>query len=237
MSQPVGAAQLPPATSHVGEAFGLVKANIGGFLLSGVGFMGATFVGVMVCILVVFVPVIPAILTESEPLLMVGLVVGFSIYTVLLLLLVGVLTPLMWASLYRAYDAALAGRGSLGLTSAFSTLRQDALQVILCWFLMQTAVMIGAVLCYVPGLLLAAMLQLAIPLVAVRRLSAVAALKVGFEHAKAHLGWYLAVFFLALVMSMVLQYIPIVGLFLGMPFMVLVQAAALRHAFPETQRG
>jgi hypothetical protein len=217
------------------DLLGDLQANVVGYLLAGLGYMLVTFalVFVFLALLAGFmvVPLLIGAALDSEELgailMMGGTFVG---YVIGLLLIITVGAPFM-ASLARAARAHLEDGETLGFAAAFSRLGTDLVQVLLLSILQMALVLVGVMLCYLPGLLVSLFLDFAFPALIVHRLSAIAAIRLSFDHVRRNLGWHLGFWGLGLAILFVAQAVPLVGVMFGVPFYLAYQLKVYTMVF------
>jgi uncharacterized membrane protein len=225
----------PPA---VGDLFKQltddVQAHFMSYLTAGFGYFAGLFGLVMLLLVLSFSGAIPGIVMQDETVATIGfdltlLVVYFPGIMVVTLVLV----PLMNASLMRALQTQLDGDGMpMGMNAAYSTLRQDMGSVILAQLLLSLVVSIGLLFCYIPGIVLAVALGWAIPLVVLRRVAPVDALKASWAVFSANAAWHVVFVLVTIAIALVCELIPIVGIMVLYPVVFMFQLLAFRALFP-----
>ncbi len=231
------AADVPQSDDPFGVAKMVLedlKANPGGYFMSGIGYLLFMTGAVFVVLGAVFLSILPGMMTESEGLMMAGGAVGMLIYMVGILVLSFVVAPLQMASLIRALDTQMKGEGAVGFGSMFNTMRQDAGRIILVYLLYQTTVLVGMLFLYLPGLAAAALGMYVMPIVCLEpEVGIVDAYTRGWNHFKDNLGWHAGVW-LSLLVAIVFLEITLVGLLVLMPVMCAWQVAAYRSSMAST---
>lgn len=210
-----------------------VKEHLVPYLLCGLSF-SALFTGIILaCVAVPFLGMLPGMIAEDELLLSIGSIVGFSAYTILLLGAVFVAYPLMAASTLRALDRQLRGQGTIGLMSPVDGLLSGAGRVLAFYALGMLLTMVGALMCYVPGLIAAMLVMFAMPMVVIDGVGPVEAYQRGWAHMREHPTWHLPVWLLMFIGSTALQ-LTFVGIFFIYPLMLAYHLAAHRIAFGDS---
>lgn len=226
---------LPQVTDLLSETISAVTNDLGGFFVAGLGPMAISLAlglgGAVLIYVGAFAAMMPGLAAGDETLTMVGAIGGFTAGFFALMLASVLLTAPMVASLHRAVWQFMATGEKLTFGSAFSTLGQDVVRVVVYQMLLITAVMVGAMFCYLPGLAIAGALLFAGPAVYIHRLPIGAAVGLSIRHVQRQPGWHLALFGLAFVVSMVLSYVPILGMALLMTVHPLLVLKAYKAAF------
>jgi uncharacterized membrane protein len=185
------------------------------WLVAGLPFLVMTFVGVFVGLFLVyggmFAGMMVGAAADSEELAGVLLMAGLMVGTVVLVVGMTVASAPVSASMMRAVWQYLETGEKLSFGSGFSTIGQDVGRVVAYNLVMISAVLVGSLFCYVPGLLVAAALVFAFPAIVIHRLSIGAAIGLSVSHLQRNPGWHAAFFLLTVVLSMVLGYIPLIG--------------------------
>jgi hypothetical protein len=211
----VSSEQLPAGSDLLSKTLNKVMQDFGSFLLGGVipgviALFGA-FPAVLFLYLFIGLGAAPGMVMEDETTMMVGIVGGTLVgMTGMMVGFTAVLAP-MQASLYRAVWAYLETGEKLTVGSAVSTFRQDLVRVILYQLAMLGLVGMGAMFCYVPGLLVAAALSFAGPAIYIHRLRIGEAISLSVGHLQRHPTWHLIYFLWSTVVMLVVQYIPFLG--------------------------
>jgi hypothetical protein len=195
-----------------------LKARFLGYLLAGLGYFVALFAAILVVVALFALGAVPGAVMEDENVLTIGMLAsGLLLYTPGLVFVTLVLGPGMNASLMRAMWSAWHDDGPLGFGSPFATFSENLKNVVIVTFLYQMAVFVGMLLCYVPGILLAVALCHAPPLVILHGVAPVDALKMSFEKVKANAAYHAIGIVLMMVVTIVCELIPVVGLLLIIP--------------------
>jgi len=121
-----------------------------------------------------------------------------------------ILAPI-FGSLYRAVACHQRGEQPLGFGSVFSSMGTHLVSGIVAMVLVTTLVLLGALFCYLPGLVVALFLTWTFPLAALHGVGAFAALKRSVSHVRQHFKWHLGFFLYWLLISFVANNIPLIG--------------------------
>lgn len=147
-----------------------------------------------------------------------------------------VVVPLQ-ASLLRAIDRHFAASGvdsELGFGSAWESPTQDLGTILLFSTTQAVVAGTGLMLFYLPGLLFIALTDLAWPHLVLERQGIGAAYRFSFESARTHTSWHLGYVVLLFSLSMILPYIPILGLFVTASVLAAWRVIAFRALVPRT---
>lgn len=213
------------------EAF---KANIAGWFLAGFAQFGAILAVVFVAVAAMGLGVIPGVVMEDETLLMVGALVGMLVYIVAIFTFSLLVAPLMSAAMIRGLDAERRGEGNIGLTTPFAGITTDAGRVVIFNLIGQAMILCGMLMLYVPGLVAAAVVTFALPIVVLEpETSPMEALGRSWKAITNDPVWHLAqvaVLFAAVIVAE----LTVVGIFVMMPLLAAHQVYAYRemHASP-----
>lgn len=229
---PVEGGQLPDVIMLLSETFKDLMANWLGYGLAGLGFFGVLFPIAFVVALVPMLAIIPGIVTNDPNLANLGVLGAMG--------LIFLLMPVAWAfgvlfqgSLYRAFWHHETEGEEIGIKSAFSRIFQDIVGLELGFFGIMALTFVGAMACYIPGLLVGVFAIFVLPAIAIHRLGVMDAFKLSFRHVKDHFVWHLAFWGINFVIMMIAGYIPIVGYLLGIPFHYAFVTKAYRHIFGD----
>lgn len=225
---------LPDVGTLLSATIAEFSDNIGPYALAGLGhflvLMPVTFVGIIVG----YIAMLFAMLGGMTGSAMVGVGVGgdagdalagigslasmalsFLALFAVIAAMMAILAPVS-ASLHRAVAAHQRGEKVLELGSAFGTLTQDIVPVLIVAILYGATIAIGLMLCYLPGLIAMIVFGFAPLLVYIGRKSPVAALSLSASHFMEHMSFYLPFGGLYIVIMMVAGYVPIIGPMFGM---------------------
>lgn len=226
---------LPQVTDLLSETISAVTNDFAGFFLAGVGPMAiALALGLGGSVLIyagAFAAMMPGLAAQDETLTIAGAVGGFTLGFMALIGASVVLTAPMTASLHRAVWQYMQTGEKLTIGAPFSTIGQDVVRVVIFQLGLLTAVIIGSLFCYLPGIAIAGLLMFAGPAVYIHRMPIGAAIGLSVRHVQREPGWHLGLFGLAFVVSMVLSYVPILGMALLMTVHPLLVLKAYRAAF------
>ncbi len=228
--------QLPPVGTVLSETLSAFTRDMGPYALAGLG----QLVVVLPVVFGLFITLYAAIVvvafggmagaavvaesgSEEGAAAMSLLLVGVLVLLVLGMIgLVNALLAPVFGSLYRAIAQFQRGEGELGFGSAFSSLGTQLVPGIVVMILVMVLVSIGAVLCYLPALLVGFFIPWAFPLVALHGVGPFAALKRSAGCARRHFSWHLGFFGYSLLVNIVGNYIPLVGPMFALAFHVRV---------------
>lgn len=124
--------------------------------------------------------------------------------------------PLYAGFMYMVHKANIKQEASF--SDLFIGYRQNTLQIILYGFLSQLLISIGLLLCVVPGIILASLLFMGLPVVFFENKSAVQGLQKSFEIAKKNFGIFLGVAVLAFLIGISGILLCCIGLLASWPF-------------------
>jgi hypothetical protein len=225
-SEPAEPAATP--LQLVSTLIDMVKNHFTAYLIGGLGFLLAILGCVIVLILPIGIGVLPGAITNDDDLTSLGLTIGFLVYGVGIAVLAFFVAPLLNASLMRAVWKQVEGEGDLSFGSAFSTMRDRMGPVLVLNVLTMVVVMIGLLMCYLPGLFAAMVLGLAIPMVAIHDVPPADAIRLTLSKAQQHFSWHVIYGLLSLAIALIVQYIPIIGMMLAYPVLFTYQVLAYR---------
>jgi uncharacterized membrane protein len=231
------AAELPNVMDLASRVVSEVQKDFAMFLLGGLGSMILSLVLVPVALVLVyggmFLGMLPGMMANDDGLTAIGSVGGLSIGMTLMFVGLLVVAAPMWASTHRAVWKYLTEGEKFTYMAPFSTYTQDLGKVLGFTFVQGVLITGGMMLCYVPGLALAAALMFSGPAVYVHRVGIGEALSLSWRHFQANVGWHVGFFAIAFVMQMVLTYIPFVGMMLLATVMPLYVLLAYRHIYGD----
>ncbi len=212
----------------IGLAFKEMQADPWAWGKAGLGF-ALPIVGVVVAALIaIIVPTFAGLFSGDENLALIGNIVGLGACFLLLLAFLLVGSPLLAASFYRAADRHLSRLERIGFNASWSTLTTDLGRVFGTQLLVFAITMVGIIACYLPGLIAGIVLSLAVPLVAIRGLGPVDAVKQSFQHAKNHTAWFVVYWLIGVIVMMVISYIPCIGIAIALPFYTIYHILGIR---------
>ncbi|MBN2194465.1 MAG: hypothetical protein JW751_16730 [Polyangiaceae bacterium] len=193
--------------------------DLGPYALAGLGFMVVAMGLALVIMLLYGAVIMVAVIADSANQASGGsgeamsalVLVGMSVGIIGLVLVLSVVSAAFYASLLRGIAAHQRGEAALGFGTAFSTARQRLGASVGVTVAVMTLSVLGALFCYVPGLIVAFLLLLASPLVMLHGLPVGAALRRSAREVRSDLGWYLRFFLVYLLVTMVAQYVPVIG--------------------------
>ncbi len=210
-----------------------LQGNPTGYLLSGLAVSVVIFAFFVVAMILVVLMAVPAAMFEDPNTQSLAAVVGGLVGVGLMTLGSVVVFPLLQASLVRGIAAQQDyGPEAFTFMSAFSTMTQDAVRVVSFMLITVVLTMIGYMLCFLPGLVVAAVSLLAFPIMVLEGVSPIDAYRRAGEHLVANPTWHVVVFLINAVILGVLSMTGIGGLFY-MPIAAGYQVAAYREAFPD----
>ncbi len=140
---------------------------------------------------------------------------GFLALFLVIGLMMAIIGPVS-ASLHRGVAAHQRGEKQLELSSAFSTLTQDIVSVLLVAILFGSVVTFGVFLCYLPGILAMIVFGFAGPLVYIGRRGPVASMALSMRHCVENINFYLPFGGIYFVIMMFAAYVPVIGPMYGM---------------------
>jgi hypothetical protein len=239
--------KLPSAGTVINETVADFTANMGPYILAGLGMMCVQVPLVLVALVVLYGGMftlmfggilvsaglaaavdddLGALLAGVGQLGTFGLVFAFLFAMVGLL---GAITAPLSASLWREVAAHQRGEGELGFASAFRQAGQDVVPVMMVTFAILAAVFTGLIFCYLPGFIAGFALSYAAPLVYLHRQGAFAALRMSVSKIFAHPAEHVVFGLMNFALALVANYVPI----LGMMFMVALHVRLYRHLFGD----
>lgn len=234
---------LPPVGELLSALVAEVQKDFASFLVAGVGTLIIAFLSVPLALVAVyggmFLGMVPGLAMDDEGITAIGSIAGmmggmFVMFGGILLL-----AAPMSASMFRAVWRWMTTGEKLTIMAPFSTFTQDIVRVLVFSFVQFGLVMLGAMFCYVPGLIVAALLVFAGPAICIHRLPIGPAVSLSVAHVRDHFSWHLGFFLVAFLMQMVLAYVPLVGPMLLATLLPLYILMGYRHAFGDgpTPRG
>jgi hypothetical protein len=234
---------LPGATDLLNKVIAEVQKDFAGFFIGGLGALIVAFLIIPFSLVAVyggmFAGMIPGLLLEDEAVTGLGSMVGlFAGMFALIFVIVGLTAP-MGASTTRAVWRYLTTGEKLTFMAPFSTITQDLFRVLAFALLQFVVVFTLAMFCYLPGLIAAAYLVFAGPLIIIHRMPIGQAVSMSVAHVQQHGSWHIGFFGIAVVMQLVLSYVPIVGPVMLATCMPLYILLAYRHVYGdgEVPRG
>lgn len=232
MSEPT----LPSPMDLLMRSFDAFKDDLQGYLLAGVIPMIVTILSAFASIIVVygsmFVGMLPGLMMNDELVAMLGGMGLFMVALIALVVGIGLAMAPLSASLMRAMEASHSGEAKLTFQAPLSTAKEDLPRVVQVTMLVSTLTFVGAMMCYVPGLLVGFLLCFALPGVVLDRLSVGEAVGRSVGHAREHVGWHAGVFGILMLMYIILSQIPFVGYLVAMTLTSDFTVRAYRAAFP-----
>lgn len=231
------APQTLPTTGQICSAvFDDVQKHFVGYLVSALGvtvvLMPLTLVSVAGMYAVMFAGMAPGIAANDEDLMVAGAFGGVGVGMVLLIGgMTLVLGPLL-ASLHRALWRRLNEGTDLTFGAAFSTIGENVVSVVVVNLLVGGLTAVGAMMCYLPGLILGFALSMAVPLVAIHGMGPLDAIAASIRHTRDHLMWYLPIWGVTVLLYFGLSNVPFIGT-IAFPICGMIQLHALRAAFPN----
>ena len=239
----MGGGAPPGAVGSLPKVFDLLnlcindlRQNFAGYLLAGLGLLVVILPMVILVYVGIFAAIVPGIVvgqtTGNDDLG--GLVTVGGVFLgvfVMIFVMMVVMAPIN-GSLYRNVLASLRGEQPLGFGACFSRMFEDVGKVVLLMLIQGALTLVGVLLCYVPGLLVAMFLNFALPAVIVHKLGPMDAIGLSVRHVKANLSWHLGFWALGLAMMMISSNVPIVGL-VGIPMYAAYQLRAYRQVFGD----
>ncbi len=244
--------QLPDMGRLLQATIGDLSDNLAGYILVGLGQMLVVLVASVVLVPALYIGMalifcfgsmlsgllsgIVMAITNSD-----GLAAVFSLFGTLLtfactfgamFLLIGGLIALIapvTGSLNRAVAAHQRGEGKLDFNGAFSTAKEELIPGITVTAITTGIILLGVMMCYIPGIFAMGLLSFAPCLVYLHRRSATQAVSMAVTHAMANPQFYL-VFCLAMFgITLIASYIPL----LGPAFIVAFHVRAFRMVFGD----
>ena len=201
--------------------------NLVPYLLAGVGMYVFTMVMTFITLFVVYAAMFGGVIgsaliggavgqaTGDEDL---GALIGaigsmMSMFLIVFLLtaVLGAIVAPVRASLERAIAAHQRGEKTLDFSAPFSTLTVNLPGVIAVSFLYSTAILVGLMFCYVPGLAIALLLTMAPTGVSLHDRGAVESLTSTFRQVMKNPAQYLVLGLVQAGISIVAAYIPVLG--------------------------
>ncbi|MFT4621377.1 MAG: hypothetical protein ACI8PZ_000029 [Myxococcota bacterium] len=246
--EPVAGGELPDPFQLLDETLKEFMANLGPYVLAGLGQMVFVFPVVFIAIIGLYalmfggvfggmavVGLVAAVLPEDLAGLVVGLgslALPIGLFGITFLVIGGMSVVLMptAASLARAVARHQRGEDDvLGFTSAFDSATQDVGSVITAGAVVVMLSIMGAMMCYFPAFAVLLFLGFAMNMVALHREGGVAAITTVFAHARQHLPWHGKFTLLYLVLMLVAGNVPIIGPM----FAVALHVRAYRRLFGD----
>lgn len=233
-------AGLPNVTDLAKKVWEEVQKDFAGFLMAGlVPFIGSVMAGFGMVIVIyggMFIGMVPGMLIGDEAITALGSMAGlFGSIFFAMMLLMAVIAPLT-ASLHRAVWNYLEKGEKLTISSSFSTVTQDLGRVIAFQLLVICATMIGAMMCYLPALIVGAALMFAGPAIYIHRLGIGEAVSLSIRHTQRNPGWHIGFFGISFLITIVLSYIPILGGLMLMTVHPMFVLLAYREVFGAGER-
>jgi hypothetical protein len=210
--------------------------DLGPYALAGLGLLVLTMAAVMLTLIPFYALIFGGMLlnvavmsggaaggggTPDSPVpWMVAAIFGLAFF-----LLIAVLTAItagFVASLLRAIAAHQRGSARLGFDAVYSTARQGigaAVGVTLAGGLLAA---VGALFCYLPGLIVSFLLFLATPLVVLHPVPVGRALRLSAREVRSDLGFYVKFYAIYLGVSIIAQYVPVIGPMFAVAYFVRV---------------
>lgn len=217
------------ATAPLSALIDDIKANVGGYFTAGLAYLIAVMGLIAIALGGIVIGILPGAILENEPVMMAGGALGFLVYIVTILGFSFIVVPLMMAAMMRAAAAHLDGGETIGFSSSFRGLTQNASSIISFYLVQQVLVMMGALFFYIPGLIAMVVCQLAFAMVVLEDASIGDALSRSWEHVKNNAGWH-AIVWILLFLFLIVAELTIIGLVFFWPAMavygVLVHRAA-----------
>lgn len=204
------------------------------YAMCGFGYLAVTFAAIGVILGFLFVGVGIGAASNDETLMVVGGSVGMIGYAggLFVFTLVGV--PLMTASMIRAFDHQLHGGAEIGFSSTFSRMRDDQGRlgrVVGFNLMLQMLILVGILFLYIPGLIVAIVGLLALPIVVLEPdVSPMEAMSLAWGHMRKNAGWHVAVWLIMIGILLVAE-LSVIGLLFIWPLMVGYQTIAYHKAF------
>lgn len=235
-------ATLPDGASP--DPLGVARATVADLAAHPMGHLGAGIAYLLVTLVLIAVAggalgigMLPGLLAGSDLLLFVGGALGGVVYTGLIVGFTFVVFPLQLASLQRALHAQARGEGALGFRSLFDTMTTDAGRVLGFYLAYQLATLVGMLFFYVPGLIVAALGALVMPIIVLEPHTTLSeATGRVLDHVRLHPAWHVATWVLLLVAIVVLE-LSLVGLLVALPVVAAWQVHAYRLSGLEDHEG
>lgn len=216
-------ASPPPLMEVVQKAMGDLAKRPGDHLGMGLWLMIDMFALSFITVPFVFLFVLSA-QSRNEPLMFGGL-------AVMVVLVVGgalVLTSAtMGATVLAISDDAESGTG-LGFGAVRERLAAGLWLGLPATLLNQFAVLAGTLFCYIPGLVAFAILVPLMPVMADRKVGAIEAAGICWQHFRARPGWLAGLALVDFVLTFIVSMIPFVGMLLIVPVRMALGVAAWR---------
>lgn len=227
--------RTPAVLDLLVEVFEDFRDNFVDRTVSGLGLMLASMVLIGVGLVLLYVPMglgmFVGVVLDDELVAMLGSLVGVLVGVLAMLLVVTVPLMPLYASLGRAVLRNLDEGSDLGFSAPFETMTQDLGKVLGTSALVMLATFGGLMFCYLPGIIAGIVTGLAIPGVIVHRLGPVDAVKRSVDHAMENPVWHLGFYAVTMGITMVLTYVPVIGLALVYPFVLSFQIRAYVRIF------
>ncbi|MCB9685880.1 MAG: hypothetical protein H6735_12635 [Alphaproteobacteria bacterium] len=208
-------AGLPNVMDLVSQCAGELQQDFVPFLIAGILpamlAMSAGVLGVFLIYGGMFLGAAPGIAANDEDLMLIGGAGGMVLGIFALFLGMALLFAPMNASMWRSVWKHMVGEEKLGFDAGFRHAFQDLPRVLVFHVVYIGAILVGSMLCYIPGLIAAFALTFAYPAVIVHGMSIGEAMRISVQHTRDNVAWHLGLFAVAFVMGMVLPYIPFIG--------------------------
>jgi hypothetical protein len=208
-------AGLPNVTDLASRTWAELQKDFGGFLLAGLAPVILSQIAGVAMIFVIYggmgLGAVPGLIIEDELVMVAGSMFGLFGGTFgALALLMLVLAP-MHASVFRAVWKYLETGEKLTISSPFSTYTQDLGRVILYQLVALGLGFLGAMMCYLPALVVGAALLFAGPAVYVHGLGVGSAIGLSWRHLLKHPGWHIGFFGISFLMTIGASFVPFIG--------------------------
>jgi hypothetical protein len=228
--------QLPPVGPLLSETLSAFTRELGPYALAGLGQLVVLLPIVMgVSIFAYVIAIVLAIgaaagstaishggSDQGAALFSVGMIAAMTLLVLGMVFLMNVLLAPVFGSLYRAVARHQRGEQELSFGAPFSSLGTRLGSGIVVMSSVSVLVLLGALACYFPALLVAMLCSLAFPLVALHGLRPFAALGRSFAHVRQNFKWHLGYFGYSLLVNLVANYVPVVGPMFVLAFQVRV---------------
>ena len=192
------------------SVWGDFKNHIMGYVMAGISYLVAVLALVFFAMSALLLGV-PGAVLENDALLIGGMVAGFSIYTILIVVFSFFVFPLLNASLIRTLDMQRRGEHQIGFLSLYTHARITPGKIVIFYLMAQTMVLVGMLFLYIPGIIAAIVVTFAMPIVVLQEeTSPVEAVQQAFEHMKTNVAWHLGVW-LSLFGVLIVSELTLVG--------------------------
>ena len=228
----VHAAGSGAATDVLQRVINDVRMHPGGYFAAGFAYFAVAIALIVVVVGVLMVGMAPGLLLEDETLLAIGGGLGFLGYMGGIFGFSFVVYPLMTAAMIRGLHEQDQNGTPIGFGTPFRGLSNRAGAVIGFYLLTQTLVLVGILFFYIPGIIIALISLLAMPILVIEGVSPTEALQRAFKHFTANIGWHLMLALILFACLIALE-LTIVGLFIMFPVLVAFQYHGYRVAFPQ----